>query len=105
MKKQSTVVYMGFKQTEYTQCISDERIMERAERRERSYSSQLRNKFLPYEQVTSTIKTNVAVIQGNADVVYRRERTMVSTATMLQRNNIRPVDDGQCNCYNEGCQF
>ena len=41
MKTQSTVVYMGFKQTEYTQCISDERIMERAERRVRSYSSQL----------------------------------------------------------------
>ena len=79
--------------------------MERAERRERSYSSTGKMKSLPYEQVTSTIKTTIAVIQWNADVVYTRVRTMVSTATTLQRNNIRPVDDGQCNCYNEGCKI
>ena len=78
MKKQSTAVYVGLKQTEHTQCIYNERIMERAERRERGYSSQLRNKFLPYEQVKYTGKTNVhtvsmhyneGVMQWNAVVV------------------------------------
>ena len=36
------------------------------------------DKFLPYEQVTSTIKTNIAVIQWNVDVVYTRVRTIVN---------------------------
>ena len=101
MKKQSTAVQIGsLNQT------SDERIeKERSNCNERKRDfvwPRGKTKMLPYQQVTSTIKTNVAVIQWNADVVYRRERTMVSTATTLQRNNIRPVDDGQYNCYKRG---
>ena len=71
-------------------------------------------KTLHCKQVTSTIQTNVhkvsthtnkGLIQWNADVVYTRVRIIVNAATTLQRNNIRPVDYGQCNCYKEGCKF
>ena len=110
MKKPSTAVYMGLKQTEHTQCIHDERIME-CDRYERKRGKM---KTLLNEQVTYTIKTNVhkvsthtneGIIQWNADVVYMRVRIIVNAATTLQRNNIRPVDYGQYNCYKEGCQF
>ena len=52
--------------------------MERAERRERGYSSQLRNKFWPYEQVSYAItldELTVATLQWNVNMA----------ATMLQR--------------------
>ena len=92
MKKPSTAVQVGsLNQT------NDERI-----EKERNICKERRNS--PYrqvdhaikaatiqrsdEQVTSTIKTNIAVIQWNADVVYTRVRTIVSMTTMLERKNI-----------------
>ena len=68
MKKPSTAVYTGLKQTEHTQCIHDERIME-CDRYERKRGKM---KTLHYKQVTYTIKTN-AVSYTHLDVYKRQE--------------------------------
>ena len=103
MKKQSTAVYIGLKQTEHTQCIHDERIMEHAERRERSVCKAKqrgdsvwprgRMKFVHYRQVSYTVKTNVHAVNTHNKGMQDGN---VTWRVMLQRNNEFPVDDGQC---------
>ena len=101
MKKQLTAVYIGFKRTDLTQCISDERIMECTERGERGYSSLLRNKFMLYKQVSYTMTSDeltVAVLQWDVNTMRVRDgnnctcRLIYDNGDYTSKYNEFPVD-------------
>ena len=87
--KKRSAVYVGLKQTIATECDHYER------KRGDSVWTRGRIKFSPYKQVSYAVTSGdrtAAVLQWN---VNTRVRTMLNTATMLQRNNVFPVYDEQ----------
>ena len=106
MKNPSTAVYIGFKWTDLTQFISDERIVERAERIEKVRSicyerKKGRIKLSPYKQVTYTNKTNVRTVSThtNAVAMQRKGNKGVTKWNVVARVSTMNFLCTTTNCY------